>query len=57
METFFEAHSGDSADRTADQFMEYLLKWSGRSHGMSADDDLTLIIIDVVSESDNRVLE
>jgi serine phosphatase RsbU (regulator of sigma subunit) len=57
METFFEAHSGDSADRTADQFMEYLLKWSGRSHEMSADDDLTLIIIDVVSEPDNRVLE
>lgn len=50
LEALIKDCSSDSADRAADQFIEHLSKWSGRSHGTSLDDDLTLIILDVVSE-------
>ena len=49
LEAFIEEHSSDSADRTADQFIEHLYKWSGKSRDSSFEDDLTLIIIDITS--------
>lgn len=50
IEALLEAHSSDSADFTADHIVEHLFKWSGRSQETSLDDDLTLIIVDVLSE-------
>jgi serine phosphatase RsbU (regulator of sigma subunit) len=47
MKAFIEAHTADSAERTSDQFIEHLLKWSGKSRDSSFEDDLTLIIIDI----------
>ncbi len=50
LEEFFKAHISDSADSTADQLIEHLSKWAGKLHKKSYDDDLTLIIVDIVSE-------
>ena len=47
---FIEAHPSDSVNSTADQLIEHLINWSGRSHETSFDDDLTLMVIDVLSE-------
>jgi stage II sporulation SpoE-like protein len=52
LEALIKDCSSYSADRAADQFIEHLSNWSGRSLGTSLDDDVTLIIIDVVSEPD-----
>ena len=49
VEKLLETHSSDSVDFTADHILEHLYKWSGRSHEISLDDDLTFIILDVVS--------
>ncbi len=50
LEEFFKTHLSNSAESTSDQLIEHLLKWSGRMNKKSYDDDLTLIIVDVVSE-------
>jgi serine phosphatase RsbU (regulator of sigma subunit) len=52
LEALIKESSSYSADCAADLFIEHLSKWSGRSRGTSLNDDLTLIIIDVVSEPD-----
>ena len=49
LEKLLESHSNDSADFTSEYILEHLYKWSGRSHDISLDDDLTFIILDVVS--------
>ncbi len=54
LKAFIENHAADSADRTADQLIEHLFKWSGKARAASFEDDLTLIIIDLVTESDMR---
>lgn len=51
-EEFLQQHSDESADRTADQLLERLFEWSGRSNESVSDDDLTFIIIDVASGYD-----
>jgi hypothetical protein len=56
LDAFIDEHSTESVDRTADEFLEHLLRWSGKSHEASYDDDLTLIIVDVVSEPEDRIL-
>jgi len=53
METFFEAHSSDSADRTSDQLLEHLRTWSGRLRESSYEDDLTLVVMDIVAQMDS----
>jgi sigma-B regulation protein RsbU (phosphoserine phosphatase) len=53
LEEFLRAHLSGSANSTADQLIEYVSKWSGKMNKKSYDDDLTLIIIDVVSELNN----
>lgn len=52
LEALIKEYSSYSADRAADLFIEHLSKWSDRSRETSLDDDLTLLIIDVVSEPD-----
>ncbi len=52
LEALIKEHSSNSADHTANLFIERLSKWSGRSGGSSLDDDLTLIIIDMLSKPD-----
>ncbi len=54
LEEYIQAQSNKSADRTAGEFVERLFKWSGRSHERSLDDDLTLIIVEVLSSPDVR---
>jgi len=49
LEALIKAHAGDSPDLTADGIVEHLMKWSGRSGGRSLDDDLTLIVVDVLT--------
>jgi sigma-B regulation protein RsbU (phosphoserine phosphatase) len=49
LEAVIKALAGDSPDLTADRIVEDLLKWSGRSGGRSLDDDLTLIVVDVLT--------
>ncbi len=46
---FVKEHSSDSADLTANKFIDFLFKWSGKAPETSLDDDLTLIIIDIIS--------
>lgn len=50
IEALLEAHSSDSAEFTADRIVEQLFKWSGRSEETSLDDDLTFIVVDVLSD-------
>jgi hypothetical protein len=52
---FVEAHPSDSAHRTADLLIEHLVNWSGKSHKMSFDDDLTLMVVDVISEPESKI--
>jgi serine phosphatase RsbU (regulator of sigma subunit) len=52
LEAFIKGHSVDSADALADNLIEHLSRWSGRSQARALDDDLTLIVIDVVAEPD-----
>jgi serine phosphatase RsbU (regulator of sigma subunit) len=49
MISFFKEHSGQSAEQTSDQFLNYLSTWTGKSKTISYDDDLTLIIIDITA--------
>ena len=50
LEEFIETHSSESADRTADDLMTHLSRWSGKSGESSLDDDLTLIVLRLGSE-------
>jgi len=52
VKAFIEEHASGSADRLADGLIEHLRKWSGRSHEGTYDDDLTLIVVDLVSRPD-----
>jgi hypothetical protein len=52
LEVFVKEHSTDSADTIADNLIEHLTMWSGRSRERTLDDDLTLVVIDVVAEPD-----
>jgi sigma-B regulation protein RsbU (phosphoserine phosphatase) len=47
---FMESHASEPADRVADELIEHLSKWSGKSRRSSLDDDLTLVIVDNVAE-------
>jgi serine phosphatase RsbU (regulator of sigma subunit) len=53
LQTLIKESSSNSAEPTADLFIKHLSKWSGRKKGTSLDDDLTLIIIDVVSKQND----
>ena len=46
---FIREHSSDSAEHTADQLIDYVSRWSGRSGDLSFEDDLTLVIVDLAS--------
>jgi len=46
-----EASSGP-AGSTADELVDHVFKWSGKSRETSLDDDLTLVIVDVLSGRD-----
>lgn len=46
--SFFESHSSSSARSSVDQCVEHLAQWSGRSHGKSFDDDITLLVVDKI---------
>jgi serine phosphatase RsbU (regulator of sigma subunit) len=48
-ETFIVEHSFDSAEQTSELFLKHLSRWSGKSVTTSYDDDLTLLVIDVIS--------
>jgi serine phosphatase RsbU (regulator of sigma subunit) len=50
LKTFIEAHGHLSADDFADTLLEHLSIWSGKRFGEAADDDLTLLVIDVKVE-------
>jgi sigma-B regulation protein RsbU (phosphoserine phosphatase) len=50
LEALIQRNYSDLADRTVDQFIEHLMKWSGRTRESSFEDDLTLIIIDIASD-------
>jgi phosphoserine phosphatase RsbU/P len=50
LEALIKAHSGDSAEFSANQIVEQVIKWSGRSGVGALDDDLTLIVADVLTE-------
>jgi hypothetical protein len=54
IEALLEAHSSDSADVIADRIVEQLFTWSGRSQENSLDDDLTFIVVDVLSDRTAR---
>jgi serine phosphatase RsbU (regulator of sigma subunit) len=54
LEAFVKVHSSEAADFTADQLIEHLSRWSGRLHKRSYDDDLTLIIVDVISDLNSQ---
>jgi phosphoserine phosphatase RsbU/P len=46
---FIRDGSHDTAGMTADSLTAYLAEWAGKADGGSLDDDLTILIIDVVS--------
>ena len=50
LEALIKAQSGHSAEFTASQIVERVIKWSGRSGVGALDDDLTLIVADVLTE-------
>ena len=50
LEAVIRDHAGDPPESSAEQMVQHLLKWSGRSGGRALDDDLTLIIADVLGE-------
>ena len=50
LEAFIEANSSDSPERAADELIHHLSTWSGKSGETSLDDDLTLIVLKMVSE-------
>jgi hypothetical protein len=50
LETFIEAHSSESAERTADDLIHHLTHWSGKTGEKALDDDLTLIVLKMVSQ-------
>jgi serine phosphatase RsbU (regulator of sigma subunit) len=50
LEALIKESSSSSVDLAADLFIEHISQWSGRSRKTSFDDDLTFIIIDVVSK-------
>ncbi|MGA9118186.1 MAG: PP2C family protein-serine/threonine phosphatase [Bacteroidota bacterium] len=52
LEALVSGHSDDSPEVFADQIVEQVIKWSGRSGGRSLDDDLTLIVADVLGDSE-----
>ena len=51
LEALIKAHAGSSPQFSADQIVDSVIKWSGKSGGRSLDDDLTLIIADVFTGS------
>jgi hypothetical protein len=51
LEAFIEATSSESPERMADELLHHLSTWSGKSGETSLDDDLTLIVLKMVSEA------
>lgn len=51
LEALIKSSSGEAPEFTADRIVEQVIKWSGRSAGRSLDDDLTLIVADVLTET------
>jgi hypothetical protein len=47
---FIEANSSESPERAADELLHHLSQWSGKSSETSLDDDLTLIVLKMISE-------
>jgi sigma-B regulation protein RsbU (phosphoserine phosphatase) len=50
LKSFIEAHEQLQADEFVDVFWEHLSNWSGKRFEEVADDDLTLLVIDVKLE-------
>jgi serine phosphatase RsbU (regulator of sigma subunit) len=50
LEELIKEFSSYPANRAADLIIDHLSKWSDRSHGTSLDDDITLIIVDMLSK-------
>ena len=56
LEALIKESSSSSVYHAADLFIEHISQWSGRSRKTSFDDDLTFIIIDVVSKQNDLLL-
>lgn len=49
IETFLKGHSGLPAEDAVDRIIRDVFAWSGRSEGVSLDDDLTVVIADLAN--------
>ena len=56
LESLIKESSFYSVDQAANFFIEHISQWSGRSRKTSFDDDLTFIIVDVVSKQNDPPL-